>query len=145
MNTPQSSPTHTKVLAFGTFDSLHDGHRVFLAWARERGETLTVAVAHDDAVLALKGRKPLLGHDERCTAILKSGLANEVVVGDNVPGMWETLARVAPDVVALGYDQNALKDALENLKRERSLSFEVRVCPLAHEPERLHSSKMRCG
>ena len=145
MNTSQSFPVHTKVLAFGTFDSLHDGHRVFLAWAKAQGETLTVAVAHNDAVLTLKDRKPLINHDERRAAILKNGLADEVVVGDRVPGMWETLARIAPDIVALGYDQYALKNALENLKRECALSFEVRVCPLAHEPERLHSSKMRCG
>lgn len=144
MNTPHYSPMQ-KVLVFGTFDPLHDGHRVFLTWARAQGKTLTVAVAHNDAVLTLKGRKPLLDHNKRCASLLKSGLADEAVVGDKIPGTWETLMRIVPDVVALGYDQNALKNALENIKRDRSFSFEVRVCPFAHEPERLHSSKIRCA
>jgi FAD synthetase len=49
-----------RVIAFGVFDGLHEGHRHFLREARKLGGRLTVAVAHDEAVVMLKGRRPPL-------------------------------------------------------------------------------------
>ena len=46
-----------KVMVFGTFDGIHDGHRHFLREAKKQGEELIVAVSKDEVVQKLKNRK----------------------------------------------------------------------------------------
>ena len=45
-----------RVLVFGTFDLLHQGHRYFLTQARRFGDTLIAVVARDEFVEERKGR-----------------------------------------------------------------------------------------
>ena len=44
-----------KIFVNGTFDILHRGHLEMLLFAREQGDTLTVAIDTDDRVKRLKG------------------------------------------------------------------------------------------
>ena len=46
----------TKVMVFGTFDRLHDGHRFFLREAEKLGTTLFIVVARDSMVVTHKKR-----------------------------------------------------------------------------------------
>ena len=39
-----------KVLVFGTFDGLHEGHKDFLRQAKQYGDHLTVVVGRDSTV-----------------------------------------------------------------------------------------------
>jgi cytidyltransferase-like protein len=53
-NTP-----HTRVMAFGTFDLFHPGHKHYLDTALALGDELIVIVARDSRVLTVKLRSPI--------------------------------------------------------------------------------------
>jgi len=50
-----------KVLVFGTFDGLHEGHKNFFKQAREFGDFLVVVVGRDSTIVKTKGRPPKFG------------------------------------------------------------------------------------
>ena len=102
-----------KVMVFGTFDGLHEGHRYFLSEARKLGDYFVVVVAHDEAVRELKGREPKEGMEDRAKNIRDAGLANEVVIGDTVKGSWNILEVHRPDIIAVGHDQVNLETELQ--------------------------------
>jgi len=102
-----------RVLAFGTFDGIHSGHRAFLREARGYGDHLTVVVAADSVVERLKGRRPKRTLSERAAAMRAEPGVDEVVDGDHEIGAWDVLERVRPDRIALGFDQELLRASLE--------------------------------
>ncbi len=104
-----------KVMVFGTFDGLHEGHRYFLNEVRKLGGYLIVVVAHDEAVRQLKKREPRLKMGERVAAIQQVGLADQVVIGDAEQGGWEILKQHEPDLIAIGHDQQALRESLKTV------------------------------
>ena len=54
-----------RVFVNGTFDLLHPGHIALLSWARQQGDTLTVAIDSDRRVRELKGpTRPI--YDQGC-------------------------------------------------------------------------------
>lgn len=93
----------SRVLVFGTFDTLHPGHHYVLKQASKRGE-LHVIVARDVNVRRLKGRDALQDQEARIVAIREAFPDAHVALGDpsdfSVP-----LAAIQPDLVLLGYDQ----------------------------------------
>lgn len=92
-----------KVLAFGTFDRLHPGHRFVLAEAQSRGD-LTVVVARDTSVAVIKGRSPVESERERMRAVQEALPGATVVLGDGEDFLAPVRA-VRPDLIVLGYDQ----------------------------------------
>ena len=46
----------TKVMVFGTFDYLHEGHKDFFRQAKQYGDELVVVVARDETVKQIKGK-----------------------------------------------------------------------------------------
>lgn len=128
------------VIVFGAFDSLHDGHRHFLRQAKALGDRLVVAVAPDEVIQKLKNRKPTYPVGERIAAIAKENIADEIVAGDGELGSWKILRARRPDIVALGYDQESLRQELEQLAPELGFTL-VMLKP--HEPDRLHSRFLR--
>lgn len=130
------------VLVFGVFDGLHTGHRFFLREAKKRGDRLVVAVAPDAAVKRMKGMAPREPLPRRLAALRASGLADEAVPGDDTNGMWSAIIRFAPDVIALGYDQEELNKALEKLSKKNKLSVTLARLP-ACQPAKYHSSLLK--
>ncbi len=128
-----------KVLVFGTFDGLHEGHRRFLEQARALGSRLIAVVATDETAEILKGKRPKRSLAERLDILLVSDLADEVEPGDTAIGAWSAVKRHGPEIIAIGYDQNTLKTALEKFLEGSKLNVTVRVMA-PHEPERFHSS-----
>lgn len=102
-----------KVLAFGTFDGVHEGHRVMLREAKALGDYLIAAVAPDLVVKEIKGAFPRSNAAQRITALKTEHLADEVILGDGELHGWEIISRVKPDIIALGYDQDNLRVSLE--------------------------------
>lgn len=125
-----------KILCFGTFDGIHDGHRAMLRQARQltadslqerknlASKTspssklqavnyLIVAVAPDAHVRQLKSKDPRHTSAERITMLKKERLADEVVLGDAEIGSWKILKKYKPTIIALGYDQDELRSSLE--------------------------------
>ncbi len=122
-----------KGLLFGVFDFLHEGHKHFLSEAESKCDDLTVAVAPDAVVELLKGKKPKQNLEERMRALCEWNQALTVVKGDERTGSWKIVLETKPDVLFLGYDQQALEPDLKQ--------FGIRIEYVgAHEPERYKSS-----
>jgi len=128
-----------KVLIFGVFDGIHEGHRQFLKQASEHGDFLIAAVTRDEVAVELKGKNPQRSLEVRMRELEATGLVDEVVAGDSVLGRWKVIETCRPDSVALGYDQEELGDALRTYVRERGLDITITVVK-SHEPEKYHSS-----
>src|SRR5687768_10413206 len=95
----------TRVIAFGVFDPLHEGHKDFLRQAKELGDHLIVVVAHDSAIRAYKQREPQQTEEERLAAVKTLPFVDEVMLGRKTADRYHLLGEVEFDVVALGYNQ----------------------------------------
>lgn len=124
---------------FGTFDGIHEGHRSLFKQARMRGDQLIVAVAQDEVVEFLKGRPPRKELRDRMELIAREGVADIVVPGDTELGKYSVVARHRPDVIALGYDQDALRKDIESRLADFDWHIEIAVLK-PHEPEKYHTS-----
>jgi FAD synthetase len=112
----KKSPEGKKVMVFGTFDGVHDGHRNMFQQAKKHGDHLVVVVARDATVTEVKGQGPIRDEIDRLGDILSEGVAKDVVMGRN-GDKYHVLKDFKPDVVALGYDQKHFVDGLrEKLK-----------------------------
>jgi cytidyltransferase-like protein len=128
------------VLAFGTFDKLHEGHRNFFREARRYGDRIIAAVAQDEIVAQLKKRFPQQNLQERMKGL--EGIADVVVAGDAGLGEYAVVKLHRPDIIALGYDQTALKKDLED--RLASFDWEIKIVVIEpYQPETYHSSLLR--
>lgn len=102
------SDTIKTVLAFGTYDLLHPGHEWFLGQAAALGDRLVVVVARDGNVERIKGRRPVHSEEERQAAVAALPMVAEARLGYvDFAKRLQVLADVQPDVIALGYDQQA--------------------------------------
>jgi len=132
-----------KVLAFGTFDLLHEGHEFYLREAKKLGNKLAVIVARDLNVWRAKGYLPKQGEKERLRAVKKLKFVNRALLGDEeYENKYRLVKKINPDVIALGYDQRPsdefLRSELHKLHLEPKI---VRISP--YKPETHKSSKIR--
>src|SRR5438105_1623669 len=106
-----------KVLVFGTFDGLHEGHKNFFKQAKEFGDYLIVVVGRDSTILKTKNRPPKFNENERLKVVQESGLVDEVRLGNQAPpgenlDPYKVVEEVNPDIICLGYDQTFFADKL---------------------------------
>jgi cytidyltransferase-like protein len=92
------------VAVWGTFDIVHAGHVHFLKAARSEGTRLCAVVIPDEQVRENKGTAPIRTTEERCRALLNTGLVDEVLI-DSMSAGLRCLIERQPDVFCLGYDQ----------------------------------------
>lgn len=136
----------TYVLAFGTFDPFHDGHRVFLEQAKGLGTFLTVVVARDAYITAMKQRTPFFDEHTRLRQVALVSSVDWVLLGQST---WPTakpyalLQRLRFDVLALGYDQTPDDEQVRQILAEagRATVNIVRLPP--YEPTRFKSTLLR--
>ncbi|NBV76930.1 Holliday junction resolvase RuvX [bacterium] len=132
-----------RIMVFGTFDGVHEGHRNFFAQARSLSgnPTLIVSVGRDRVVERVKKAAPRLSEDTRLALVRHEPLVDVAVLGDS-EGYLAHIQANKPDILALGYDQaGEFVDALEADLRDARLK--VRVVRLeAHKPEMYKSSKL---
>ena len=105
------------VLASGVFDLLHLGHVKFLEAAKKEGgknAKLIVIVARDKTVEKNKGRKPIIPENQRCTLINSLKVVDKALLGYENLDIAEIINETSPDVVVLGYDQQALENKVLN-------------------------------
>lgn len=98
------------VVAAGTFDGLHAGHRYYLRAAKSLGDHLTVIVARDATVPVVKGKRTRRNERRRRDAVAALPWVGRAVLGGRVQGRasgqrFRILLRLKPDVICLGYDQ----------------------------------------
>ena len=99
-----------KVLAFGSFDPMHEGHVNFLEQARALGDHLTVVVARDRTLLQQKGREPRASEEKRLTRVAKVRAVGRAIIGSEQVEAYDLLGELEFDVVVLGYDQEPSDD-----------------------------------
>lgn len=106
-----------KVMVFGSFDVLHDGHRSLFSQARRHGDHLIVIVARDATYNRLRGYAPVHDERQRLESVASEPLVDEAHLGE-VQDQYRVLRSYRPDVVCLGYDQEFFVEGLkERLER----------------------------
>lgn len=115
-----------KVLVFGTFDMVHEGHRNLFQQARQLAKKvkLIVSLAREKNVLRIKGRTPRKTEQQRLAQVLKLPEVDTAVLGgvrDHMPH----IIRLKPDVIALGYDQRAYVSGLRAELKAAGLKTKV--------------------
>jgi cytidyltransferase-like protein len=104
------------VLTGGVFDIMHPGHLEILTESKRHGDVLVVVVARDSTVRRRKGRNPVLSESGRLLTVSSLRQVDAAILGSR-RSFSDTLKRVGPDVVCLGYDQHADMAYLKRLSR----------------------------
>ena len=130
-----------KVMCFGTFDVLHEGHRFYLTGARKLGDSLVVVVALDETVKEVKKQPPLHKQNERVRNLQQLGVADKVILG-NSGDKLKIVVDEQPDIICLGYDQTFFTDKIKEKLQQRGLNVQVMRLP-AYKPEVYKSSLIR--
>jgi FAD synthetase len=115
-----------RVMVAGTFDIIHEGH-IKMLWsakslAGDDGE-LVVVVARDENVRKYKRREPILEESIRAYIVKNLKPVDRVVLGERNP--IESVLKLRPDVIALGYDQWADENWLREELLKRGLNVEI--------------------
>ena len=119
------------VLASGVFDLLHLGHVNFLEEAKRAGgpdAELVVIVATDSTVERTKGKRPIMAEDQRRALVESLKVVDRAILGLETLDIGEIVAKVKPDVIALGYDQEEMAREVQNyLGKTRTCIVLVRI------------------
>jgi FAD synthetase len=122
--TPKGRERLTVVMIGGAFEIIHPGHIHTIAEAKKLGDTLVAVVAADKTVLKNKNREPVTPQDWRVRLI--SALRDvDVALPGGLGSIYDTLEKVKPDIVALGYDQKHNPLDIENEAVRRGLHVRV--------------------
>ena len=114
-----------KVLVFGTFDGLHEGHKDFFRQAKEYGDHLVVVVGRDSTIIKTKGRPPKFNEQERLKTVQKSEFVNEARLGNEGDNPYKVIGEVNPTIICLGYDQTHFTDKLASKIKEMGLHIDI--------------------
>ena len=128
-----------KVVVFGIFDGVHDGHRSLFSQAKKYGDELVVIVGRDSASLRWKNKKPRHSEETRRGLVSKEQGVDKAVLGDEEQSSYKILEDINPDVICLGYDQEALEEDIKEWlsKTGKNISL-IRL--KSHHPETHHNS-----
>ena len=131
----------TAVMCFGTFDILHPGHIYFLAESRRLGDRLVAVLARDSTIKEVKNITPKYNEKQRVERLKELKIADKVVLGYEAD-KYEIIEEINPDIIALGYDQEAFA---KNLKEEMSKrGMNPRIVRIKPYKEHMYkSSKLR--
>ncbi len=132
-----------RVLLFGSFDPLHEGHRYVFRQARALGDHLTVVVALDATIVMQKGHTPFHGEHERLALIAVDPAVDETIFGDENPTSYASLTAISFDILALGYDQTPSDTDVRRMLDDLGLSHVQIVRLLSHKPDVYKSSLLR--
>ena len=129
----------TRIMVFGTFDMVHEGHADLFRQARRLALSgvegrdskphLIVSVARDFAAARHRGFSPRHHESERLAQVAAHPLVDEAVLGDEI-GYTSHIIAAKPDIVALGYDQTG--EYVDNLEDDlRAAGLKTRIVRLA--------------
>jgi FAD synthetase len=108
----------------GGFEVIHPGHLYTIDRAKGLGDVLVVSVARDSTIRNRKNREPVADEGARVKMLSSLRQVDAAILG--VEGdIYETLERVKPDVVALGYDQYHMEKEVEVEARRRGMDLKV--------------------
>ena len=132
-------------MVFGTFDGLHKGHLDFFKQARNLHQFpfLVVSIARDKNVFKIKGKYPDKNEKERMTLVKKCKLVGKAVLS-GIKNHLPHIAKMRPDIIALGYDQRAyVRNLKKDLKNKGILVKIVRLKPYQKKIYKNHLLKIK--
>jgi cytidyltransferase-like protein len=133
----------TRIMIFGTFDMIHEGHADLFRQARALAPDpcLIVSVARGDIAARVKGARPRNSESARLASVAAHPLVDEAVLGDE-EGYLAHIIAAKPDIIALGYDQEG--EYVDTLERDLAQAgHSIRIVRLqAFEPETYKTSKL---
>jgi len=102
------------VITYGTFDMFHIGHLRLLQRAKELGDTLIVAVSTDE-FNALKGKKTLIGYEQRAEIVANIKGVNMVIPETSWEQKRDDIVKYQADTLVMGSDWSGKFDDLRSL------------------------------
>jgi FAD synthetase len=128
------------------FDLLHLGHVKFLEEAKKAGGSnaeLVVIVARDSTVERRKGKKPIVPENQRCALVESLKVVDEAILGFEGFDTGKVIEKIKPDVIAFGYDQDAMEKKVRRFVEEHELNIKVVRIGKFEEDELDSSSKIK--
>jgi len=119
----------SRVVVYGSFDLLHQGHIEFLKAARSNCNWLGAILIPERYVKENKGVLPVHTMNERRCHILGTGIVDAVFVDSLSEGLV-SLDAIRPDLFCLGYDQTTIWEE----KLEKHLSMRLPCCQIKRLP-----------
>lgn len=101
----------TRVMAQGTFDLLHPGHIYYLEESAALGDELVVVIARDSRK---KDEKDLVMDEAARRRVVDALAAVDQAVLGSEDSIFDSVDRLQPDIITLGYDQPYDPDELED-------------------------------
>jgi tRNA pseudouridine55 synthase len=116
------------VLVSGTFDGVHAGHKNYFQQARKLGHRLICVLGQASIVKKFKGKEPKLTAKERIKLVKQCPEIDQVFLGvhGSDDEVFDFIASLKPDIIALGYDQKAYTKNLKQEMKKRELDVEVK-------------------
>jgi FAD synthetase len=118
----------TTVLASGAFDLVHYGHVHFLKEAKKAGgdnARLIVIVARDKTIEKLKGKSPVIPENQRRAVIESLKPVDEAFLGYENMSLIDTIQKLKPAIIAVGYDQERIKQEVSDIIVEGRLNIKI--------------------
>ena len=137
--------TRTKIMVFGTFDGLHQGHLDFFRQAKKLSKRsfLIASISRDKNVYKIKKVRPIFSEKQRAILTKKCKLVNRVVLA-GIKNHLPHILKERPDIIALGYDQrNYTKNLKKDLKNKGLVVNIVRLKPYKKHTFKNHLLKNR--
>jgi len=117
------------VMAQGVFDLLHPGHLHYLRNSCEKGDKLVVVIARDSRI----DKELYFKENERREMIEALEAVDEALLGSE-DSIYDTVRKVDPDVITLGYDQPFDEKEVAEMASEAT-GNEVDVIRIDERPE----------
>jgi cytidyltransferase-like protein len=122
--TPKGRRKIKVVFIGGGFEVIHRGHLYTISKAKSLGDVLVVVVARDSTIRERKKREPISDENQRVVLLSSLRQVDAAILG--VEGnIYDTLEKVKPDVVALGYDQHHMESEIERESKTRGIKLKV--------------------
>ncbi|MGM5485044.1 MAG: adenylyltransferase/cytidyltransferase family protein [Nanobdellota archaeon] len=128
-----------KVMVFGTFDMLHEGHKYLFRRAKQYGDYLIAVISRDKTTKKVKGFLPEEDENTRKGKVQK--FVDKALLGDK-EDPYRIIEKEKPDIICLGYDQDSFTTSLEEELRKRGLKSRI-IRLDSHKPEKYKSSHFR--
>ena len=108
-----------RAMAQGTFDILHPGHLHYLRESASLGDELYVVIARDSRQTAKKDL--FMDEESRRTVVDALEIVDAAVLGAE-GSIFDSVDRIAPDIITIGYDQDFEPPILEATLQEHGYS-----------------------
>ena len=90
----------------------------------EKGE-LVVVITRDDTIERERGADPVFPQEQRRAIVESLEMVDRAIIGYKTRDHCRIVIDVNPDILALGYDQDADTDSLERCFKENNMTVEI--------------------